>query len=350
MTLANGLSNEAVLAQLTTLRLGGPADQLVTAHSTEKLVEILRSADAGGRPVMVLGGGSNVVVPDSGFRGLVVLVRSTGHQLEVRGRAEATLTVEAGEDWDAVVARTVDAGFGGLECLSGIPGTSGATLVQNVGAYGAEMADLLIDADLYDRRCGVVRPHVPAAELALGHRTSVLKSRPDLVVLRLRLRLREDGHSAPLRYAELAQTLGVAHGSRVAPTRVRDAVLALRRSKGMVLDPADHDTWSVGSFFANPVLDQPAAPPIAELPVWRLDQERVKVSAAWLIEHAGFHRGHLAPGGRVGLSTKHALALTNRGNGTTAELLALARTIRDAVRARFEVDLAPEPTLVHCVL
>lgn len=329
------------LAPLTTLRLGGPARRLVDAATADEVVAAVRAADAAGEPLLLLGGGSNVVVADEGFPGTVVRVATAGRTVE-----GGLMTVEAGEDWDAVVAASVEAGLGGLECLSGIPGRTGATPVQNVGAYGVEIADVLVDVDLYDRRAGVVREHVPAADLGLAYRTSVLKGRDEAVVLRVRFGLRPDGLSAPIRYSELARTLGVEPGERVPAARARDAVLELRRGKGMVLDAADHDTWSVGSFFTNPVLD--AAPEGA--PTWPAADGRVKVPAAWLIQHAGFARGHAGPDGAVALSDKHVLALTHRGGGRTADLLALAREVRDGVRSHFGVDLVPEPVLVGCRL
>ena len=337
----------APLAPHTTLRLGGPADRLVEARSSGEVVEVLRAADAAGDPLLVLGGGSNVVVADEGVRGTVLLVRSSGFATEPMPDGSALVTVEAGEDWDALVARTVDAGLGGLECLSGIPGSTGATPVQNVGAYGVEVADLLVDVDLWDRRAGRTRPRVPAAELGLGYRTSVLKHRDDAVVLRVRFRLRRDGRSAPIRYPELARALGVEVGATVPAAAAREAVLALRRGKGMVLDAGDHDTWSVGSFFTNPVV---AEAPDLPGPRWPAGPGRVKLSAAWLIENAGFGRGYAGPGGRVGLSGKHVLALTHRGGGATAELLELARAVRDGVRSRFGVELVAEPVLVGCAL
>jgi UDP-N-acetylmuramate dehydrogenase len=328
------------LAPLTTLRLGGPARRLVDAATTDEVVAAVRAADAAGEPLLLLGGGSNVVIADEGWPGTVVRVGSTGRAVD-----GGLFTVEAGEDWDGAVAASVAAGLGGLECLSGIPGRTGATPVQNVGAYGVEIADLLVDVDLYDRREDAVR-RVPAADLRLAYRTSVLKGRDDAIVLRVRFALRTDGLSAPVRYAELARTLGVEPGERVPAARAREAVLGLRRGKGMVLDPADHDTWSVGSFFTNPVLD--AAPEGA--PTWPVADGRVKVPAAWLIQHAGFARGHAGPGGAVALSGKHVLALTHRGGGRTADLLALAREVRDGVRSHFGVDLVPEPVLVGCRL
>ncbi|MBW0106506.1 UDP-N-acetylmuramate dehydrogenase, partial [Pseudonocardia sp. KRD291] len=250
------------LSAHTTLRLGGPATRLVTASDADAVVAAVGAADAAGEPVLVLGGGSNLVVADAGFDGTAVLLASRGVRTEPRPDGSVLVTVEAGEDWDAVVASTVERGLGGLECLSGIPGRTGATPVQNVGAYGVEIADLLVDVDLYDRRSGEVREHVPAAELGLGYRTSVLKGRAAAIVLRVRFALGADGLSAPIRYGELARTLDVAAGERVDPARARAAVLGLRRGKGMVLDPADHDTWSAGSFFTNPILPVADAPQV----------------------------------------------------------------------------------------
>jgi UDP-N-acetylmuramate dehydrogenase len=339
----------AALAPHTTLRLGGPAERLVEARSTLDVVDAVRAADGVGEPLLLLGGGSNVLIADAGVPGTALLVRSAGHRFEPDRDGTMLVTVEAGEDWDTLVAATVDAGLGGLECLSGIPGSTGATPVQNVGAYGVEVADVLVDVELLDRRAGEVRV-VPAAGLGLGYRTSVLKHRDEAVVLRVRFRLRSDATSAPIRYAELARALGVQPGDRVSAQAAREAVLALRRGKGMVLDAPDHDTWSVGSFFTNPVLPAASIPDVPGLPTWPAGPERVKVPAAWLIQNAGFSAGHAGPGGRVGLSSKHVLALTNRGEGSAADLLGLAREVRNGVRTRFGVELTPEPVLVGCAL
>ena len=333
---------------MTTLRVGGPADRVIEAGSADATVAAIRAADASGEPLLLLGGGSNVLIDDAGWRGTVVRVASRGRRVEPGPDGRPLLSVEAGEDWDEVVAATVADGLGGLECLSGIPGRTGATPVQNVGAYGVEIADLLVDVDLYDRTADRVLPHVPAAQLGLGYRTSRLKGRSDRVVLRVRFALPGGGDSAPIRYPELARTLGVPIGARVPAADARAAVLELRRGKGMVLDPADHDTWSVGSFFTNPVLPEADGP--AEAPRWPAGPDRVKIPAAWLIEHAGFGRGHPGPGGRVALSGKHVLAITNRGGGASADGLALAREVRDGVRGRFGVELTPEPVLVGCRL
>ncbi|MCA1655146.1 MAG: UDP-N-acetylmuramate dehydrogenase, partial [Pseudonocardiaceae bacterium] len=263
-------------------------------------------------------------------------------------------------DWDAVVCRTVEAGLGGLECLSGIPGSVGATPVQNVGAYGVEVAQLLISTDVLDRASGEVRT-LRAAELALGYRTSMLKGTERAVVLRVRFELADGGLSAPIRYTELARVLGVRQGRRVPVADARAAVLELRRGKGMVLDVADHDTWSVGSFFTNPVVVDTELPAVLARIAERVGQETPvprypagvgtsKLSAAWLIERAGFAKGYPGSGSPVALSDKHTLALTNRGTATTADVLSLAGEVRDGVLAAFGIELHPEPVLVGCEL
>ncbi|OQO90936.1 UDP-N-acetylenolpyruvoylglucosamine reductase [Saccharomonospora piscinae] len=347
-----GRTSGEPLREHTTLRLGGPARRYVVARTTDELVTTVRDLDDTGEPVLLVAGGSNLVVGDDGFDGTVVRVATTG-------TGDGCRTVAAGQDWDAYVAATVAAGLGGVECLSGIPGSAGATPIQNVGAYGCEISQVLESIELYDRRRREVRV-VPAGELGFAYRTSVLKGTDGGVVLSARFRLTDDGLSAPIRYAELARTLGVDIGARVPAADARRAVLELRRGKGMVLDPDDHDTWSAGSFFTNPVVADADADRVlatiadvvgADTAVPRYPADGgVKLSAAWLIERAGFGKGHPGPGGRVALSTKHTLALTNRGAATTADLLALAGEVRDGVRERFGVELRPEPLLVNCVL
>jgi UDP-N-acetylmuramate dehydrogenase len=336
------------LAELTTLRLGGPARALVEAASAAELVGAIRAADERGEPMLLVGGGSNLVVGDGGWAGTVVLIRTRGVAVEADGETR-TLTVEAGEPWDDLVARAVTEGWAGLEALSGIPGLVGATPVQNVGAYGQEVAETITRVDAYDRELGAVRELTPA-ECRFGYRDSVFKHTDRYVVLRVVFGLTASDKSGPLRYAELVGTVG-----EVAPLAdVREAVLGLRRSKGMVVDPADPDTWSAGSFFTNPVLD-PAAlaafearlAPGTAYPSWPAGDGR-KLSAAWLIDRAGFAKGY-GPGA-VRISTKHTLALTHRGGGRAGDLVALAREIRDAVTARFGVELRPEPRLVGVAL
>lgn len=348
-----------LLAAHTTLGLGGPARALVRARTGDEVVEAARRADAAGEPLLLVGGGSNLVVGDDGFAGTVLLLDHRGHTVGTPAPdGTVTVRVEAGEDWDELVAATVAAGLGGLECLSGIPGRCGATPVQNVGAYGVEIADLLVDVDLYSRRTGEVST-VPAADLGLAYRTSRLKGSDEEIVLALRLRLHADGLSAPVRYGELARVLHVEPGARVAAADARTAVLALRRGKGMVTDPDDADSASAGSFFTNPIVERHVADAVAAVcereglaPVtaWPVPDGRVKLSAAALIERSGIARGHPGPGATVRVSTKHTLALTHRGGGTAGDLLALAREVRGRVTERFGVVLVPEPVLVGCSL
>ncbi|WP_431235016.1 UDP-N-acetylmuramate dehydrogenase [Mycolicibacterium psychrotolerans] len=338
------------LAPLTTLRVGPVARRLITCTTTDQIVATLRTLDTDNDgPVLVLAGGSNVVLADDLTDMTVVLLAS--RTISVEG---GLLRADAGAVWDDVVVAAVAAGLGGLECLSGIPGSAGATPVQNVGAYGVEVTDYLTRVRLLDRLNSLVR-WVPAADLGLGYRHSDLKNSSDAVVLEVEFGLDTDGRSAPLRYAELTGALGVPPGERAAPADVRAAVLALRARKGMVLDADDHDTWSVGSFFTNPVVPSEQFEELqarwdGPVPHYPAD-DGVKLAAGWLVENAGFGKGYPGPGGApCRLSTKHALALTNRGGATTADVLALARTVRDGVRDSFGITLVPEPVLVGCSL
>jgi UDP-N-acetylmuramate dehydrogenase len=434
------------LADYTTLRLGGPARRLVEAATEEQIVAEVRAADESGEPLLVLGGGSNLVVADEGFPGTVVHVatrgvhwnggrrgtgeRGTGeHGTDGRGsdergsdergsdergaggqsaggqsaggqsaggQAEAgpgaggngqdpvELTVAAGEDWDTVVAACVGEGLAGLECLSGIPGRAGATPIQNVGAYGQEVAERIVSVRVYDRDRGTVAD-LAAADCGFGYRTSAFKRSLQMVpapgepaavtgrfvVLSVRFLLVRSRLSAPVRYAELARALGVAEGDRAPLAAVRSAVLDLRRGKGMVLDPDDPDTRSAGSFFLNPVLDRghfaaveraahAVVGPGTRVPCYPAGDGRVKVSAAWLIEQAGFRKGYrpAEAGARMAgastdgarISSKHTLALINPGDATAASLLTLAREVRQGVHAAFGVELASEPVLVGASL
>jgi UDP-N-acetylmuramate dehydrogenase len=325
---------------------------VVEARTRADLVGAVTAADASGEPVLLVGGGSNLLVSDAGFRGSVVRVLTHGVEVVGRSGGAVSIRVAAGEAWDAVVLRAVGEGWSGIEALAGIPGATGATPIQNVGAYGAEVAQVVESLDVLDRRSGEVRPMTPA-QAEFGYRTSLLKRSPGRwVVLSVLLRLAEEPLSAPIRYAELAGTLGVDVGARVPLADAREAVLDLRRGKGMVLDPGDHDTWSAGSFFTNPILTAEQA---ATLPAGapRFDQPdgRTKTSAAWLISHAGFPRGFaVRPGSPAALSTKHSLAITNRGGATAADLLELARVVRAGVAERFGILLENEPVLVGCAL
>jgi UDP-N-acetylmuramate dehydrogenase len=334
----------------TTLRLGGPARRWVEASTEAELVEEVRRADEAGEPLLVLGGGSNVVVADEGFDGTVVRVATRGLSADrddpddLACLGAVTVTVAAGEDWDTVVARAVESGWVGIEALSGVPGSVGATPIQNVGAYGQEVSQTIASVRTWDRVSRTQRT-LAAGDCGFGYRTSSFKQQPGRhVVLEVTFLLRQGTLGAPVAYPELGRALGVGIGDRAPLADVRAAVLRLRAAKGMVLDPDDHDTWSAGSFFTNPVLDPAQLPDGA--PAWPQPDGRVKTSAAWLIEHAGFGKGY--GDGQVALSGKHTLALTNRGRATTAELLRLAREIRDGVAAAYGIRLVNEPVLVGC--
>ena len=344
------------LSELTTLRLGGPARRLEQAGSEQELLDAVRGADGAGEPVLVLAGGSNVVVADDGFPGTVVRVATRGIDRVALRDGRVWLDVAAGEDWDALVAACVADGLAGVEALSGIPGSVGATPIQNVGAYGQEVADVIVAVRALDRSSGEIHRLDPEACL-FDYRSSVFKrDRGRWVVLRVSFALERSAPSEPVRYAELARRLGIEPGASAPLADVREAVLGLRRGKGMVLDPGDRDSVSAGSFFTNPVLRADAfaelqrraadrlGPDVAP-PAWPAGTRSVKTSAAWLIERADFARGHGNPDG-IAISSKHTLALTNRGNGTTAELVALAREIAGGVQQAFGVQLVPEPVFV----
>ncbi|WP_446220825.1 UDP-N-acetylmuramate dehydrogenase [Micromonospora sp. IBHARD004] len=344
------------MARYTTLRLGGAARRLETATSADEIVHKVQEAERRDEPVLILAGGSNVVIGDQGFPGTVVLVRSRGLRVVAEDAETVTVRVEAGEPWDELVAATVANGWSGLECLSGIPGSAGATPIQNVGAYGQEVAETITGVQVYDRTDGSVG-RVDAADCGFAYRGSIFKYSDRWVVLSVDFRLTRSPLSGPVRYAELARALGVEVGDQVPLADARATVLRLRAGKGMVLDAADPDTWSVGSFFTNPVLEREAyellrerAADLGEPPAWPGAGDVVKVSAAWLIDKAGFAKGHPGPEG-VAISSKHTLALTNRGGtASTAALVALAREIRDAVHDRFGVTLHPEPVLISCTI
>ena len=354
-TTASDPAEPGLLASYTTLRLGGAPGRLVTVTRPDEIVQRVREAELLGQPIMILAGGSNVVIGDAGFPGTVVLVRSRGIRVLAEDGETVTIRVAAGEPWDDLVAATVDAGWSGVECLSGIPGSAGATPIQNVGAYGQEVAETVTGVEVYDRAAGeMIR--MGADECGFAYRSSVFRHRDRWTILSVDFRLARSPLSAPVRYAELARALGVEVGDRVPLGDARAAVRALRAGKGMVLDPADPDTRSVGSFFTNPVLDSSAylalrdrAGDLGEPPSWPGSGGVVKVSAAWLIDKAGYPKGYQGAGG-VAISSKHTLALTNRGGGSTAALLALAREIRDGVHDRFGATLHPEPVLVNCAI
>ena len=340
-----------LLADHTTLRLGGPAAEFVVAGTEPELIEAVRSADEAGIPLLVLGGGSNLVVGDQGFDGRVVQIATRGivadDRSDERGcRGAVTVTLQAGEPWDDFVATAVASRWVGVEALSGIPGLAGATPIQNVGAYGQEVAATIASVRTWDRHENAVRTFA-AVECDFGYRTSRFKAEPGrYVVLQVTFLLREGTLGAPIAYAELARAVDAEVGERRPLEDVRAAVLGLRRGKGMVLDDADHDTWSAGSFFTNPIVQPSEVPDGA--PSWPQADGLVKTSAAWLIDHAGFAKGH--GNDRVSLSTKHTLALTNRGAASTADLLGLAGEIRDRVATSYGIRLEPEPVMVNCGL
>ncbi len=357
------VAEEVPLAPLTTLRVGPVARRLITCASTEQVIAVVRQLDTEiratrgeeGHSVLLFAGGSNLVIAETLTD--LTAVRLANDGISVDGNL---LRAEAGAVWDDVVVAAIGHGLGGLECLSGIPGSAGATPVQNVGAYGAEVSDTITRVRMLDRSTGAVR-WVPGAELGFGYRTSVFKHADTTgleipwVVLEVEFALDASGRSAPLRYDELAAALHATPGERADPQAVRAEVLRLRAGKGMVLDPADHDTWSVGSFFTNPVV----APDVYERLAGAVEgpvphypaPDGVKLAAGWLVERAGFGKGYPDDAtARCRLSTKHALALTNLGGATAEDVIALARVVRDRVRDVFGVTLQPEPVLLGCGL
>ncbi|GAA1974964.1 UDP-N-acetylmuramate dehydrogenase [Isoptericola halotolerans] len=392
-----GVGPDAVpnLSDLTTLRVGGPAGEYVEATTEAELIEAVRSADDAGTPLLVVGGGSNLLVADEGFDGVVVRDVRQGLEADLADSCGtdgacggASLSLPAGQDWDAFVAQAVANEWVGVEALSGIPGTMGAAPVQNIGAYGQEVSGVVASVQTWDRATGQ-RKLLTLSELGFGYRTSVLKRSmradvtsgdlwyptPRYVVLQVNLQMRLGSLSAPVAYAELARRLGVEVGQRAPSVEVREAVLELRAGKGMLLDGVggaaapDHDRWSAGSFFTNPVVpveaagglpdDAPRYPVRSATPttttgpaVGEIDPSLVKTSAAWLIEQAGFTKGFGVAGEHspARLSTRHTLALTNRGGATAQDLVALARAVRDGVRDEFGIELEPEPVLVGLAL
>jgi UDP-N-acetylmuramate dehydrogenase len=351
------------LAEYTTLHVGGPAARFSAAATVADLVGTVAAADRDDEPVLVLGGGSNLVVADAGFPGVVVRAGSDGARFAVVDGA-VEVTAAAGQDWDELVRWCLAEGLSGVECLSGIPGSAGATPIQNVGAYGQEVAETIVSVQAYDRAAGRI-DQLGSADLGFGYRTSMFKRQAAaaatgrFVVLEVTFRLPASPLSAPVRYAELARLLGVAEGDRVPLADARAAVLELRRGKGMVLDEADPDTRSAGSFFTNPVVPAAAFDALCDrlgaavrIPQWPAGPGQVKLSAAWLIERAGFGRGFQLADDPAGarISTKHTLALTNPGQATTASLIRLARAIREGVLEQFAVELTNEPTLVGVTL
>jgi len=355
--------HDVPLSGLTTMRVGGPAQRLVTVETSDELVDAVREVDDADEPLLVVAGGSNLVISDEGFAGSVVRIATRGITVESADSCGgATVRVAAGEVWDDVVARAVAEGWSGIEALSGIPGCAGATPIQNVGAYGQEVAQTIAAVRVWDRR--EQRVHTFAgADCQFTYRHSLFKGESRYVVLDVVFQLRLATLSGPVAYADLARALGVEAGVRVPLADAREAVLAQRRQRGMVLDATDHDTWSCGSFFTNPIISASSYAALQDraqarlgaidgpvrVPRFDTPDGQVKTSAAWLIDKAGFGKGYRMPG-PAALSTKHTLAVTNRGSATAADVVALAREIRDGVHDAFGVSLVNEPVLVGLTL
>jgi UDP-N-acetylmuramate dehydrogenase len=351
-----------MLSDLTTAAVGGPAGNYVEARTEAETIDAVRSADAAGEPVLIIGGGSNLLISDDGFPGTVVKIASEGFTVNAEDSCGGvSVVVQAGHNWDALVEHAVLHAWSGVEALAGIPGATGATPVQNVGAYGSDVSQTIAAVRTWDRERNAVKTFTNS-ELQFGYRDSILKQTtvngsPRYVVLTVEFQLPLGRMSAPVRYAELARVLGVEQGERAYSNDVRREVLRLRASKGMVLDPADRDTYSTGSFFTNPIVPAAVADGLPEnAPRYPAGSDGlVKLSAAWLIDQAGFGKGFgldagSVSGGRASLSTKHTLAITNRGSASAADMVAIAREVRDGVVGRFGIELHPEPLLIGVAL
>jgi UDP-N-acetylmuramate dehydrogenase len=327
--------------------VGGPAKSIVSVSTEAEIIAAIEAA--GDSPILIIGGGSNVLISDSGFEGTVIHIANNQAESEVDACSGATLTIGAGEDWDQFVATTISRGFAGLETLSGIPGTVGAAPIQNIGAYGHEVSEFITRVRTYDRQARAIKTFTNA-ECEFEYRSSHFKKHPGrYVVLSVQFQIRTGEISTPITYAELASKLGIAVGEKAPVIDTRNAVMELRASKGMLLNPNDKDSWSAGSFFTNPIVSAEVASALPEgAPKWPTSDGRVKTSAAWLIEHSGIDKGQTHGGARI--STKHVLALTNSGNATAEELVELAREVRASVQEQFGITLEPEVNLVGITL
>lgn len=362
------------LSTLTTMQVGGPARELITATTREQLIEAARNTWDSNEPWLILGGGSNTIVADNGFDGTVIHLCTQGieRQQDIsRSPNHSIVRVAAGMNWDELVAWSISEGLAGIEALSGIPGSTGAAPIQNIGAYGQELSTVLRAVEFLDRYTQEIT-WIPASELALGYRDSVFKQGKEGVILTVELGLSSYGNnqSAPIAFPQLASALGVELGAQVSLEQVRRSVLALRSSKGMVLNPADPDTASAGSFFMNPIVTEnfarnlpedaprfpvtpdpqdrvlPLGAEVPDLPSKFSQPRLVKLSAAWLIENAGVHKGYRIPGSNAAISTKHTLAITNQGGATAAEVVGLATYVQAMVQSHFGIILRPEPNLI----
>lgn len=331
------------LSQYTSLRVGGPARNIIQVSTEAEIINAIKTA--GDSPILILGGGTNVLIADSGFEGTVIRISNNSVQAEVDACSGATLTIGAGQDWDSFVQISIDSGYAGLETLSGIPGTVGATPIQNIGAYGHEVAEFITRVRTYDRQVKEIRTFTNR-ECEFTYRNSYFKAHPGrYVIIDVQFQLRIGEISDPITYLELAKKLGIEPGDKATVAETRAAVLELRSNKGMILDKNDHDSWSAGSFFTNPIITQQAADALPNAaPKWPLNDGRVKISAAWLIENSGTHKGDQIGGARV--STKHVLALSNAGDATAADIAQLARKARNQVQDIFGITLEAEVNLI----
>jgi len=331
------------LSKYTSLRVGGPATKIVQVSTEAQIIAAIE--EAGDTPILIMGGGTNVLIADKGFEGTVIRISNNSVQAEVDACSGATLTIGAGEDWDVFVQTTINSGFAGLETLSGIPGTVGAAPIQNIGAYGHEVSEFITRVRTYDRELKEICTFTNS-QCEFTYRNSYFKAHPGrYVVLDVQFQLRIGEFSDPITYLELSKKLGIEPGDKAPVAATRAAVLELRASKGMLLSPDDHDSWSAGSFFTNPIISQQAADGLPDAaPKWPLNDGRVKISAAWLIENAGMHKGDEVGGARI--STKHVLALTNSGDATAADIAELAKRARDHVKEVFGITLDAEVNLI----
>ena len=333
------------LSNFTTLKVGGPAQKIVHAHTEDELVEFVKAADKAGEQVLILGGGSNLLISDAGFAGTVIRVESKGNALDYDACSGGMIEVSAGEDWDKFVALTIEKGFADLESLSGIPGTIGGAPIQNIGAYGHEVSETIARVKAYDRTKGEITTFTNE-QCRFSYRNSVFKAEAGrYVILNVAFQLRKDEQSLPMTYAELAKFLSVNIGDRAPVVEVRKAVLQLRGRKGMLIDAGDVNSNSAGSFFVNPILNKEMADKLpADAPRWPQTDGRVKTSAAWLMEHAGVNKGEKLAGAQI--SNKHVLALTNSGDATAGDIVELAKRVRAKVFEKFGVKLEAEVQLV----
>ena len=333
------------LSNFTTLRVGGPAQKIVHAHNEDELIEFVKAADKSGEQVLILGGGSNLLISDSGFAGTVIRVESKGNALDYDACSGGMIEVSAGEDWDKFVALTIEKGFADLESLSGIPGTVGGAPIQNIGAYGHEVSEFITRVRTYDREKKEIKTFTNE-QCEFSYRNSYFKAHPGrYVVIEVQFQLRMGIESTPITYAELSNKLEIAVGERAPVVATRKAVLELRAAKGMLLNPSDRDSWSAGSFFTNPIIDAATAAKLPKgAPRWPQSDGRIKTSAAWLIENSGIKKGDAFGGARI--STKHVLALTNAANATAQDIASLAKSAQQHVQDKFGITLEPEVNLI----